>query len=303
MKGTRHDDPTDIPPHAAARRGNRNVALPMLEAMLPARGRRRRRGTRINRMAFIFVPNGVHMPAWTPVDGRSPAALSDPGFFCIRPGEVSVLSGLAQHNAMALGDGGGDHARSAATWLTGCHPHKSDGKDIRAGVSVDQLAASRIGNRTPFGSLELGCERAARAGECDAGYSCIYSSNISWRGPSTPNAHEVDPRAVFERLFGNNDPNEIGAKPPAASEHATQHPRFRSRKMPNRLKRQVGAKDRSKLDEYFTAVREIEQRLTQMEKLNSTAPAHETADRAFRGLRGAHPPDAGHARRWLIRRI
>jgi hypothetical protein len=183
------------------------IALPMLEAMLPARVAHAAR-MRTNRMAFIFVPNGAHMPAWTPAtEGPLQLPPTLASFASIRE-KVSVLSGFAQHNAMALGDGGGDHARSAATWLTGCHPHKSDGKDIRAGVSVDQFAANRIGNLTPFGSLELGCERAARSGECDAGYSCIYSSNISWRSPSTPNAHEVDPRAVFERLFGNSDPNE-----------------------------------------------------------------------------------------------
>src|SRR5439155_8471678 len=119
-----------------------------------------------------------------------------------------IISGLAQHNAFALQDGAGDHARSAAAWLTGCHPKKTYGADIKNGISADQLAAQKVGNRSVFPSLEIGCERGAQAGNCDSGYSCAYSSSISWRGEATPAAKEVDPRLVFERLFSTGDPNE-----------------------------------------------------------------------------------------------
>ncbi len=246
------------------------MALPMLEGILPtgALAQTGAKAARANRMAFLFVPNGVNMAEWTPA---AEGALEISGTLAPLQNvknKVSVLTGLAQHNAFALGDGGGDHARSAATWLTGCHPRKTDGADIKAGISVDQLAAMKVGKRTPFESLELGCERGAMAGNCDTGYSCAYSSSISWRGESTPNAHEIDPRAVFERLFGNSDPSE------------TAESRMRRQGLKrsildfvledaNKLKRQLGVKDQSKLDEYFTGVREIEDRLARVEKINA----------------------------------
>jgi hypothetical protein len=244
------------------------MALPMLEAMMPRAALAQAAKAPVNRMAFLFIPNGVNVANWMPTT-EGPLELT-PTLAALKnvKNKVSVLTGLAQHNAFALGDGGGDHARSTATWLTGCHPRKTDGADIRVGISVDQLAAERVGRKTPFASLELGCERGAQSGSCDTGYSCAYSSSISWRGPSTPNAHEVDPRAVFERLFGNSSP----------SETAESRARRQSLKRSvldfvlddaNQLKRQLGPKDQSKLDEYFTGVREIEYRLARVEKINA----------------------------------
>jgi len=185
------------------------MALPMLEAMLPLNALAQSAKVRPNRMAFLFVPNGMHMPAWTPeVEGAGFALPSIMEPLAKVRNSLTVMTGLSQHNAFALGDGGGDHARSAATWLTGCHPRKTDGADIKAGPSVDQIAAQKVGRNTRFASLELGCERGAQAGNCDSGYSCAYSSNIAWRTENMPMAHEVDPRAVFERLFGNGDIHE-----------------------------------------------------------------------------------------------
>ncbi len=245
------------------------MALPMLDAMMPVHTLAQAAAKApVNRMAFIFIPNGVNVENWMP---KTEGALElTPTLASMKnvKNKVSVLTGLAQHNAFALGDGGGDHARSTATWLTGCHARKTDGADLRAGISVDQLAAERVGRKTPFASLELGCERGAVAGSCDTGYSCAYSSSISWRGPSTPNAHEIDPRAVFERLFGNNIPGET------AESRATRQSLKRSvldfvLDDANQLKKQLGTKDQSKLDEYFTGVREIENRLARVEKINS----------------------------------
>ncbi len=251
------------------------MALPMLEAMLPPKAfgaAQSASKARVNRMAFIFIPNGVHVPNWMPT---SEGALElSPTLAPLKnvKNKISVLTGLAQHNAFALGDGGGDHARSTAAWLTGCHPRKTDGADLQVGISVDQVAAARVGKKTPFESLELGCERGQVAGACDTGYSCAYSSSISWRGPSTPNAHEVDPRAVFERLFGNSVPGET----------AESRQRRQSLKHSvldfvlddaNKLKRHLGAKDQTKLDEYFVGVREIEERLVRVEKLNADPSA------------------------------
>ncbi len=245
------------------------MALPMLEAMIPLHALAQSVGkARVNRMAFIFIPNGVNVEHWMPTTEGALELTPTLASFKNVKNKVSVLTGLAQHNAFALGDGGGDHARSTATWLTGCHPRKTDGADIRVGISVDQLAAAQVGRRTPFESLELGCERGAQSGNCDSGYSCAYSSSISWRGPSTPNAHEVDPRAVFERLFGNSDPGET------AESRARRQSMKRSvldfvLDDANKLKKHLGLRDQSKLDEYFTGVREIEDRLARVEKINA----------------------------------
>ncbi len=244
------------------------MALPMLEAMLPLSALASSPKKRINRMAFIFVPNGVHMPAWTPTtDG--------PNFelpYTLEPlknvrSDFSVLTGLTQRHAFANGDGGGDHARSTSCWLTGVHIKKTSGADIKAGISADQLAAQKIGHLTKFPSLEIGCERGAQAGNCDSGYSCAYSSSISWRGEATPVAKEVDPRLVFERMFGNGDPNET-------AESRKKRDLYRKSILDsvmedaNSLKSQLGIRDQQKLEEYFTGVREIELRLARAESFN-----------------------------------
>ncbi len=117
--------------------------------------------------------------------------------------DLLVLSGLAQDKGFANGDGPGDHARGLATFLTGVQPLKTDGANIHVGVSVDQVAAQAIGKKTRFASLELGIDRGGQSGNCDSGYSCAYSSNISWRTATTPMAKEINPRLVFERLFAD----------------------------------------------------------------------------------------------------
>ncbi len=248
------------------------MSLPLLEGMLPLRALAQSEKSaaaqkiiRPNRMMFCFVPNGMHMADWTPT---SEGAFELP--WIMEPlknvkENLTVLSGLAQHNAFALGDGGGDHARSTATFLTGVHVKKTDGADIKGGISVDQLAAQQVGNLTKFPSLEVGIERGRQAGSCDTGYSCAYSSSISWRSESTPVAKETNPRLVFERLFGNGE---------ALEEAASRQRRELYKKSildfvledANSLKAQLNTRDQQKLDEYFTGVREIEQRLNRVEK-------------------------------------
>src|SRR5262249_12846486 len=125
--------------------------------------------------------------------------------------DLLVLSGLTLDKARAHGDGGGDHARAMAAFLTGTHPRKTNGADLRAGISVDQVAAGRIGKATRFPSLELGWEGGSTTGVCDHGYSCAYQTNLSWRGEATPAAKEIDPRLVFERLFGGSNRSENDA--------------------------------------------------------------------------------------------
>ncbi len=242
------------------------LALPLLEAMLPLSARAQTGGARATapvRMAFLFVPNGMHMPDWTPAaEGKNFALpyLMEP----LAPfrDSLNVFTGLTQHNASALGDGGGDHARSASAWLTGCHPVKTSGANIKAGISADQIAAQFIGKNTRFPSLELGCERGGLAGDCDSGYSCAYSNSISWRGESTPVAKETDPRLVFDRLFGldGDGSGRIGTNDKSRALYEASVLDFVMDDARS-LARQLGGHDRQKLDEYLTGVRELERRL------------------------------------------
>lgn len=242
------------------------MALPLLEAMLPLTAMAQSIKKRPNRMAFLFVPNGIMMDSWTPTAEGNLVAMPH----ILEPmnelrSKITIFTGLTQKNAFALGDGAGDHARSAAAWLTGVHPKKTAGADIHNGISVDQLAAQRVGNKTPFPSLELGCERSAQAGDCDSGYSCAYSSCVSWRSDTTPVAKEINPRLVFERLFGNG----LTGAPADASTHRSEYNRSILdfvMEDASSLKSRLGDRDQRKLDEYMTSVREIEQRLARFDQ-------------------------------------
>jgi len=248
------------------------VALPVLDSMVPALTTASTVAQKISptRMVFIYVPNGIDMRNWTPAaEGRSfqlPKILSS-----LAPvqDDVLVLSGLMDHGGMALGDGPGDHARASASFLTGVHPKKTSGADIYAGISVDQLAAQKIGSATRLASLELGCEDGHLAGNCDSGYACAYVNSISWRTPTAPNPPEVNPRAVFERLFGNDE----NAGDPASRVRSA---RFQQSILDlvaddaRRLQNGLGKTDTRKLDEYFTAVREVERQVEMMEQQIAT---------------------------------
>jgi hypothetical protein len=196
------------------------VALPALEAMAPLRVFAGEAPKPPLRMAFFSIPNGVNNTYWFPKDVSAtyvlPRTLAP-----LEPvkSDLLVISGLAHDKARANGDGPGDHARSNATYLTGCQARKTDGKDIRAGISVDQLAAEKIGAKTRLASIELGCEKGAMAGNCDSGYSCAYSSAISWKSPTLPMPKEINPRSVFNRLFG--DPTQLAAERDRYAEQRT----------------------------------------------------------------------------------
>ncbi|MBI2823800.1 MAG: DUF1552 domain-containing protein [Planctomycetia bacterium] len=250
------------------------VALPMLDAMLPVRARAEAAAlaTLPRRLAFIYVPNGIHMPDWTPERAGSDFDL--PPILAhleAHRNDITVFSGLAQDKARPNGDGPGDHARALASFLTGCQAYKTNGAHIRAGVSVDQVAAQQIGHRTRFPSLELGVDRGAQSGNCDSGYSCAYSSNISWRTPTTPLPKEINPRALFERLFG-------GGTGPQTAEARGQRLKYRKsildfvREDAAGLKNKLGATDQRKMDEYLTAVREVEERIARAELASAGEP-------------------------------
>ncbi len=171
------------------------VALPLLDAMLPSLANAAADGAKPPlRMAFVYVPNGKHMPDWTP---RAEGAKYDLPWILepLQPSrdDICVLTGLTHQKAAANGDGGGDHARALTTFLTGTQARKTHGADIRAGISVDQVAAREVGQHTRFASLEIGCDAGAQSGNCDSGYSCAYSCNIAWKSETSPSSRRTIP--------------------------------------------------------------------------------------------------------------
>jgi len=249
------------------------VALPFLEAMLPrslgaiARGASSAIAARPLRFAFLFFPNGTHFAEWGATgEGRNVVLppLLEP--LARHKEKILFLRGLSHRNATALGDGPGDHARSAACYLTGAHPKKTPGADIRNGISVDQVIAERIGGETPFPSLQLGCEGGRQSGQCDSGYACSYSSHISWADAHTPLSHEIDPRQLLDRLF---------LRGPAEETVRAREERLATRRSildfvqddARRIETRLGVRDRRKLDAYLTGVRELERRIERAERL------------------------------------
>ncbi|MBL8865385.1 MAG: DUF1552 domain-containing protein [Planctomycetia bacterium] len=240
------------------------MALPLLDAMLP-KGVAAEKTTAPRRMAFIYSPNGAIMPHWTPKAEGADYDLPT----CLKPmaehrKDMIVFSGLTCDKARANGDGAGDHARASGAFLTGTQPKKTAGANFQAGLSADQLAARRLGDRTRLPSLELAIEKFRGAGNCDSGYSCVYEHTLSWRDATTPVPPEVNPRLVFDRLFADkpNDPetrarNELRASVlDAVLDDAKD------------LERKLGGGDRRKLDQYLSSVRELEKRLTRVEPLS-----------------------------------
>ena len=242
------------------------VALPWLEAMGPMASWAEEASptkTAPNRMAFLYVPNGKNMADWTPASegtGFELTPILEP--LATVKEDILVLTGLTADGARAHGDGGGDHARALASFLTGAHPVKTDGTDIRNGISVDQVAASRIGDQTRLASLEIGCEAGAMAGNCDSGYSCVYSSTMAWRSATQPLPKEVNPKLVFERLFGAGAGADR-AKRDKLRQSILDFVREDTRDLSGKL----GKSDQRKLDEYFSSIRDIEQRIARAASL------------------------------------
>ena len=261
-----------IPRRAVLRGIGATLALPLLDAMVPALSAiRRMRATATNRLGIVYVPNGVpHMAQnWTPAaEGAAfefPAILQPMGRFRDR---VLVLSGLNSNPPPTpAGQDPGLHARASTRFLTNVPPKFTTGSDLMAGVSMDQIAARELGQQTQLASLELSMESTESAGTCDQGYSCAYTSTISWRSPATPLPMENDPRAVFERLFGDS-----GNTDPAARLAHMQLQRSILDSLTEktaRLERGLGPDDRAKLNEYLDAVRDVERRIQNAAQRNT----------------------------------
>ena len=217
------------------------------------------------RFGWIFFPNGMVRDFWTPQgEGRDFQFNQTNAALAPVRDHVTLIGNLAHDKARENGDGGGAHARNGATYLTGVQAKKTGGKDIHAGVSIDQVIANQLGQHTRLPSLELGTEPSRKEGRCDSGYSCIYMSNISWRSATQPSGIEINPRRAFDRLFGAS---------------GSEGERFRARSAARqsvldfvaddakRLQREVSGSDRRKLDEYFESVRAVEKQIDQMASL------------------------------------
>ncbi len=241
-----------------------SVALPLLDAMIPALTAQTRTAAAPKlRLGFVYVPHGAVLDKWTPIGDGSNFQLNQ----IMAPLEpfkqqLVIVSGLANKAAESQGDGGGDHARSAPSFLSGVHPKRTEGEDVRAGITIDQIAAQRISQDTPLPSLELGTEDTGLVGVCDVGYSCAYMNSIAWRSPSLPLPMEINPRVVFERLFGDGS---------NAAERAQRKTEDRSildsvTREAAQLNSGLGQRDRTIVSEYLDNVREIERRIQKAEK-------------------------------------
>ena len=222
------------------------------------------------RMAFVYFPNGAIQHTWWPKGegkdfelARTMEPLSE------LKDHIQVLGGLDDVSALPGADGAGDHARASGTFLTGVRVKKTAGADIHAGVSIDQVVANQVGHLTRFPSLELTCDSVRKSGNCDSGYSCAYQYNLSWRSPTTPVAPEPNPRLLFERLFGAGSPGERAANLKARQAQQQSILDFVLDDA-HSLETQLGSRDRQKMDEYLTSVRDIEKRIEESERFGRT---------------------------------
>jgi len=255
-----------IPRRTVLRGLGATVALPFLDGMVPAFAAppvASARGPR--RLGVVYLGNGAVMKSWTPAAEGSLGELS-PILEPLAPfrDRLLVLSGLDNKPGLALpGEPAGGHGRISGSFLTGVHVKPTEGADFHAGISIDQIAAQELGRHTELASLELGLESTEFAGACDAGFSCAYTTTISWRGPTTPLPMENNPRAVFERLFGDRDSTDPAARLvrietdrsilDSVAQKAT------------RLQQGLGSRDRAKLTEYLQAIRDVERRIQKAE--------------------------------------
>ena len=222
------------------------------------------------RMAFMSIPNGVQQDHWFPVGAGSKYELNDT-MESLEPlkQHFQVIGGLGHENATAGPDGAGDHARANATFLTGARARKTAGRDIHVGISVDQVAAQKLGHLTRFPSLELSCDAIRNSGSCDSGYACAYQYNLAWSSPTTPVTPEPNPRLVFERLFGAGKPGER-RKSLKLRQQSQQSILDFVLEDASDIQRALSSADRQKLDEYLTGVRSIEKQIKSAEQFGET---------------------------------
>jgi len=250
------------------------LALPLLDAMVPALTAQSRTAAQpLRRLGFVYMPNGVArnftgVNYWTPL-GEGASFEFSPILKPLEPfrDRMVVVSGLAQHQADAHDDGAnGDHTRGTSSWLTGVHPKRTEGADIRNGRSADQIAAAEIGKDTALPSLELAIDLNFLGGQCENSYACAYMNTLSWSTATTPLPTENNPRIVFERLFGDGGTSEQRLS------RARENRSILDSVMAdlNRLQNSLGPSDRTKVTDYVDSVREVERRIQRVEQRNAS---------------------------------
>jgi hypothetical protein len=255
-----------------------SLALPLLDAMVPALTAVQQTAAKpVARYGFFYMPNGVAMNHtgvnyWKPEQTGADFDFST----ILKPLEpfrdqFTVVSGLHHRSSESLGDGNGDHTRSTATWLTGTKIKRTEGSDLRAGVSIDQVFASQARNHTSLPSLELAILPNSVTGGCDTGYSCAYGTTLSWASPTTPLPTQSSPRLVFEQLFGDGGP----AAAQLAALRAKKSILDSAIEEMGRLRARLGAADRAIVADYLDVLREVERRIQQAEVKNAQSPLPE----------------------------
>jgi hypothetical protein len=250
------------------------LALPLLDAMVPALSTVATAAKPVRRYGFFYMPNGVAMNHtgvnyWKPTTAGADFELST----ILKPlepfrNQLTVVSGLHNRSAESLGDGNGDHTRSTGSWLTGTHIKRTEGSDLRAGISVDQVIASQFRKETALPSLELAILPNSVTGGCDTGYSCAYGTTLAWASPTTPLPTQSSPRLVFEQLFGDGGP----ASQQLAAARTKNSILDSAIQEISGLRTKLGPADRSTVSDYLDVLREVERRIQQTEAKNAHSP-------------------------------
>jgi hypothetical protein len=244
------------------------VALPLLDAMVPAMTALAQTPARaIPRLGVVYHPNGMIYQNWLPKGVGREFELS-PILTPLEPykNQLIVITGLLSHQAEALGDGGGDHSRASGTYLTGVHVRKSDSV-VGNGISVDQIVAKAYERDTQLSSLQLTVDDNSLVGSCDVGYSCAYSSTLSWLTPTLPLMAENNPRVVFERLFGSSDSTDPRVRASRLQQDRSILDSVTARV--KELQQKLGPRDTTKVNDYLESLRDVERRIQKAEEQSS----------------------------------
>jgi hypothetical protein len=245
------------------------VALPLLDAMIPAMtASAATAASPVRRLGYIFIPMGSDINRWTPPGEGSLAELSP----ILRPlaphkDQLTVLTNMELRNAYP-----GTHATSNSAFLSCAKAKLTESSDYYLGTTVDQIAAREIGQDTPLPSLELGMDILETVGQCDDGFACVYQNNLSWSSPTTPLPYEAHPRKVFDRLFGEGSPEQRSRTLKKKASLLDQVQRDIAR-----LQKEVGSSDRTKVEQYLDSVREVERRIQVAEAVSADAPQPDMA--------------------------
>jgi hypothetical protein len=261
------------------------LALPLLDAMAPAALARGQSGAAAKRVRLVAIemvhgsagatPFGLKKNLWSPAETGRAFDLAPSSLKPLEPfrDHLTIISNtdVRQAEAFTTPEIGGDHFRSSAVFLTQCHPKQTQGSDVYVGTSLDQLFAQRFGQDTPIPSMQLCIENVDQSGGCSYGYSCTYTDSISWSAPDQPLPMVRDPRVVFDTLFG------VGATPGERRERRVEDKSLLDwlSSSVSSLKKELGARDRARLDDYLTEIREVERRIQRVEATNSTGQERE----------------------------